>query len=118
MICLTLLARSATRKGLVINDIPGGRCPFPMAAFSAKPVTNSTLRFGRVTRAASATCRPFIPPGRPTSVIGAGEKPQMGPFGKPIRITLGTQGGQNEMEITKDAAADLVPKLSRYLQSL
>jgi len=30
---------------------------------------NSTLRSGRTIRAASATCRPFTPPGRPTSVI-------------------------------------------------
>jgi hypothetical protein len=50
--------------------------------------------------------------------IGPGEKPQMGPFGTPVRIALKTQGGYSEIELTKDAAVDLVAKLCQYLKTL
>lgn len=47
----------------------GARLPLPNAEFSAYPVMNSTFRSGRCSRPASVNCRPFIPPGRPTSEI-------------------------------------------------
>jgi hypothetical protein len=45
-----------------------------------------------------------------------GEKPQLsGPDGIPISISVITEGGQAELELTKAAAIDLVKKLESYL---
>jgi hypothetical protein len=38
-----------------------------------------------------------------------------GPDGIPIRISVITEGGQAELELTKAAAIDLVKKLESYL---
>ena len=71
------LLNSSIGKDFVKTCIPGSRCPFPITAFSAYPVTNKIFKSGCLARAASATCRPFIPGGCETdcearrSVAGA-----------------------------------------------
>jgi hypothetical protein len=49
--------------------------------------------------------------------ISEGEKPQMGPYGIPFRIEVQTVGGQGLLELTQEAASDLVKELGIYLQT-
>ena len=62
------LVSTSIENGLVMIAMPSSSGPLPITACSAWPVMNSTGKFGLTARAASATCRPFSPPGRPTSV--------------------------------------------------
>ena len=51
IIAATLLVSASSVKGLVSNSMPGSRCPFPTAAFTANPVLKSTFNPGRSARA-------------------------------------------------------------------
>jgi hypothetical protein len=49
--------------------------------------------------------------------ISDGDKPQMGPFhGIPFRIEVHTTGGQGLLELTPDAATDLLKQLGIYMK--
>jgi len=49
--------------------------------------------------------------------ITDGDKPQMGPRHTiPFRIEVRTDGGPGVLELTQDAAAELVKELAIYLQ--
>jgi hypothetical protein len=63
-----LVASPSIAKGLARIAMPSSSPPIPMAAVSANPVMNTTFSFGRTVLPKSASWRPFIPPGNPTSV--------------------------------------------------
>ena len=50
--------------------------------------------------------------------ISDGEKPMMGPIsGIPFRIEVHTSGGPGLLELSQDAAADLVKELAIYMKN-
>ena len=61
-------ANPSIAKGFVRIAIPPSSPAPPIAAFSAYPVIRSTFSAGRAVLPKSASWRPFIPPGNPTSV--------------------------------------------------